>query len=153
MIKPVRTITDPSLFELIVKTKNCPGKPVYREDLPKVLFGKAPRVLLGASWFDKYTKNKNPGLCQGCGQRRATERHELYSLWREKGTLTYVIKLEGIDFLCSTCHQKIHGGFSNRMNMRYGFMNTPAPISDAMSTKYPWNFAKYIWIEDSLYLL
>lgn len=153
MIEPVETSVDPTRFELVVRTKNGPGKPVYREDLPKVLFGRAPRLLLGSSWFDRYTKGKNPGICQGCGSHRSTERHELYSLWRDKETLVYVIRLDGIQYLCPTCHQKIHGGFSNRMNMKYGFVNDPVPVSDVMSSKYPWNFAKYMWVDDKLYLL
>lgn len=56
--------------------------------------------------------------------------------------------------LCHNCHEKIHGGFSTRNNMKYGYVGDPVPVSDSMDVKkYPWNKAEYIWVEGGLYPL
>ena len=151
MRNPVLQVNSESL-KLIVKSKNRPGSPIYREDLPRVLFDKAPRILLGKKWFDKYSEKFKSPCCQGCHKVLPLERHELYGLY-QWGNI-YVVKLEGIMNLCHNCHGKIHGGFSTRNNMKYGYVNDPVPVSDSMDTKkYPWNKAEYIWVEGSMYIL
>ena len=73
-------------LELIIKSKNGPGRPLYREDLPSVLFYKSPRKLLGKGWFDNYTKDLSK-VCSNCGSFSKIERHEYYSLYRYKNTI------------------------------------------------------------------
>ena len=149
--KPICKVNIEELV-LIVKSKNRPGIPVFREDLPTVLFNRAPRILLGSKWFNKYSSSNKSTHCECCLSQGTLERHEVYGLykWRDN----YIIKLEYIIKLCSKCHKKIHGGFSSRLGLKYGFIPELAPMSDSMdSNKYPWNKAKYILIEDSLYLL
>ena len=134
----------------IIRSRNGPGHPIYREDLPPILYGRAPRIILGSTWFDKYSESTRKQCCEGCHKEGHLERHELYGLYKYGND--YVIKLEGIMWLCHTCHGKIHGGFST--NMRYGTMANPVPVSDAMNTKkYPWNEAKYLLVDRKLYPL
>lgn len=149
MVEPVKEL-DLSKLKLIVKSKNGPGRPVYREDLPKVLFNRCPRKLLGAKWFDNYTKNLVK-ICNNCGSLTSIERHEYYSLYKYGSE--YIIKLEGVIPLCSKCHKKVHGGFSNHLGMKTGFILEPSPFSNSNTNKYPWNLAKYILVEDKLYPL
>lgn len=144
---------DQSKLVLISKSKNKPGLPIFREDLPQVLFNKAPRILLGSKWFDQYSsKFPKTFICESCRKQLPLERHELYGLYKYGNQ--YIIRLEGIMRICSSCHKKIHGGFSSRLNMRYGAISQPVPVSDALNPKkYPWNEAKLILIENNLYLL
>lgn len=152
MIKPFYTLTDQDQLELVVKSKNRPGSQVYREDLPSVLFNRAPRVLLGKKWFDSYSKSNTSIVCESCLAKGSLERHEVYSLYKWKGA--YVIKLEYILKLCSKCHKKVHGGFSSKLGMKYGFLPEVIPVSDATdSKKYPWNKAKFLLVDNNLYKL
>lgn len=150
----IRKIRPDENLVLVVKSKNKPGSPVYREDLPSILYNKAPRIILGASWFNEYSNRVRPSfkICDSCKKQGSIERHELYGLYKLNNI--YVIKLEGIMNICNKCHQKIHGGFSTRLNMGYGFVRDPVPVSDSLnSRKYPWNEAIYLLVEDSLYSL
>lgn len=152
MGEPFQELKETDELVLISKSKNKPGAPVFREDLPSVLFNKAPRVILGSSWFDKYTNSNKAVICESCHRPLPLERHELYGLYRWGNQ--YIIKLEGIMKICHDCHQKIHGGFSIRTDLNYGFVRNPVPVSDALNfKKYPWNEAKFILIEGLLYLL
>lgn len=144
-----RDTVDFSQIKFIIKSKNGPGKPLYREDLPKVLFYKSPRKILGKKWFDNYTKNL-PKICNNCGSFIKIERHEYYSLYKYKNI--YIIKLEGVLPLCSDCHKKVHGGFSTHLGMKTGYLSEPAPCSTNNKSSL-WNRAKYLWIEDKLYPL
>lgn len=150
--KPFYKLNKNDTLTLIVKSKNRPGIPVFREDLPAVLFNRAPRIILGSSWFSKYSSDKTSPVCECCLGRGTLERHEVYGLY--KWNNEYLIKLEYIIKLCSKCHKKIHGGFSMKLGMKYGYLPEPAPVSDAMdSKKYPWNKAKFILVGDDIYLL
>ena len=136
-------------LELIVKSKNGPGRPLYREDLPQVLFYKSPRKLLGKGWFDNYTKNL-PKVCNNCGSFSKIERHEYYSLYRYKNI--YIIKLEGVLPLCSDCHKKVHGGFSTHLGMKTGYLPEITPFSSNNRNSL-WNKAKYLLVDYIFYPL
>lgn len=150
--KPFYRLKDTDKFTLIVKSKNRPGVPVFREDLPAVLFNRAPRVICGSTWFSNYSKENHSTVCECCLGTGSLERHEVYGLYKWNGE--YCIKLEYVLKLCSSCHKKIHGGFSEKLSMRYGYIPMPIPKSDCMNTKkYPWNKAKFILIGQDIYLL
>lgn len=151
MEKPIQKINENKL-QLISKSRNKAGAAVFREDLPSVLFYKSPRILLGSNWFNSYTKGKTTKFCETCMKQAPLERHELYGLYKYGNY--YIIKLEGVIKICKDCHQKIHGGFSTRMNMGYGFVRQPVPVSDALSAKkYPWNLATFLCVDGQLYPL
>ena len=150
--KPIYKFSSKDNLYLIVKSKNRPGIPVFREDLPPVLFNRAPRTICGKTWFDKYSAYNKSVVCECCLSGGSLERHETYGLY--KWNNEYLIKLEYILKLCSKCHKKVHGGFSSKLGLRYGFLPGLAPISDATDTKkYPWNKAKFILVGDDIYLL
>ena len=117
-------------FIKIVKTKDA----IPNVD-PKKHIGKKVRVSYGTSKRDSFGKIAK------------------YN-WTPVFGGEYVIKLEGIIKICKDCHDKIHGGFSSRLNLKYGFTRQPAPVSDCTdSKKYPWNFAKYLCVDGNLYPL
>ena len=152
MLKPFRVLTegDISTISLISKCRNGPYKPIYKEELPKILYGNSPRQVLGSTWFDKYTQGlSSVKVCQGCGRplSGSGERHELYSLnsISLEGKLEYLIKLEGVMKVCSSCHKVIHTGFSTRLGMRYGSIPVEAPTSKALLTG-PWSKCKFLMV-------
>lgn len=159
MLKPLLVLDESSLegLLLISKSQNKPYHPVYREELPPVLYGHSPRQLLGYSWFSKYTEGLNSiKVCQGCGTKLFSggEKHETYGLYQFKlnGVYEYIIKLEDVIKLCSKCHRTIHSGFSTRLGMKYGSLPQVAPESLALKTG-PWSKAKYLLVDKNLYLL
>ena len=159
MLIPSRVLTDSELNELVLisKSKNKPNSPVYREELPKVLHGHSPRQLLGYNWFNSYTESlKNVRYCQGCGRELVGvgERHEIYGLYLLKGADPgeYIIKLEGVMKICTSCHRSIHSGFSVRLGMKYGSIPEISPSSTSM-VRGPWDKAKYLLVDKNLYLI
>ena len=151
MEKPIFVLEDESELKLIVKSKNSPGHPLYREDLPPILWGQAPRIVLGSAWFNKYTNNYKSAGCQACLRPGATERHELYGLYQWK--TYYVIRLEGILNLCKSCHLRVHQGFAEKRLSKYG-PTLPSPYSDALDPKkYPWEKASLLLIDKEFYPL
>lgn len=152
MEKPLWELKDPENLTLISKSKNKPGQPVYREDLPPVLYNRAPRVIKGFKWFNQFSGDQKTGVCESCHIMAPLERHELYGLYKYKDL--YLIKFEGVMKICKNCHCQVHGGFSNHLALRYGQIKEPAPVSDALdSKKYPWNNAAGILIEGWVYKL
>lgn len=159
MLKPFKILTEEELnrIELISKSKNAPNRPVYREELPSILFGRAPRILLGKTWFDRYTSGLDKvAACQSCGKSLfgGGERHENYGLYliNLEGVNEYLIKLESVMKICSKCHKAIHNGFSTKLGVKYGFLPEQTPKSGALS-KGPWERAKYILVDNNLYLI
>ena len=157
MLKPCRILTETELkcLKLISKTRNGPYKPIYKEELPKILYGNSPRKVLGSTWFDKYTKSlEMVKTCQGCGStlQGRGERHELYGLYRLSlpDLVEYIIKLEGVMLICSKCHKAIHYGFSTRLGMGFGYLPSVAPESKALRVG-PWPEAKYLLVDNSLF--
>lgn len=142
-------------MRLISKSENEPGKPVRMETLPKILFGKAPRVVKGSSWFNHRSnlrKPKMPNVCECCHDLMSYKhRHETYGLYEFNHE--YVIKLEDILHICSTCHSKIHYGNSYMRTLK-SLMELPemVPVSSAVfDYKLLWESAKYLLIDDELY--
>ena len=86
MLKPFRILSEDELLKLslISKSRNSPYSPIYKEELPKVLYGNSPRQLLGKNWFNWYTTSlAGIKTCQGCGStlNGVGERHEFYGLY------------------------------------------------------------------------
>lgn len=159
MLVPDRVLTDRELggLVLISRSRNRPGSPVYREELPRVLYGHSPRQVLGYTWFNSYTKYLDDiKYCQSCRTEiiGSGERHEVYGLYLLNTTdfSGYVIKLENVIKLCSKCHRSIHSGFSLRLGMRYGNIPEINPSSTALM-KGPWDKAKYLLVDKNLYLI
>ena len=157
MLKPCKVLTETELqgLRLISKTRNGPYKPIYKEELPKILYGNSPRQVLGSTWFNKYTKPLEVvKTCQGCGNtlRGKGERHELYGLYQMSllGLTTYIIKLEGVMLVCSKCHKAIHYGFSTRLGMGLGYLPLVAPESKAFKIG-PWSKAEYLLVDNELF--
>jgi hypothetical protein len=159
VLRPCRVLSDDEMsgLKLISKTRNGPYKPIYKEELPSILHGNSPRQLLGKKWFDDYTNDLlNLKVCQGCGKplNGFGERHELYGLYLLKFQKFnhYVIKLEGVMKLCSSCHKSIHYGFSFRLGMKSGFIPLQSPESPALKIG-PWSKAKFILVGNQLFSL
>ena len=159
MLKPFIELTNDDLarLKLISKSKNKPYNPIYKEELPKILYNRAPRKLLGKTWFDRYTSNLNlVKICQGCNKPLSGlgERHEVYGLYEiDLGSgKEYLIKLEYVMKLCNRCHGAIHYGFTTKIGMNYGFVPDSAPESTAMTTG-PWSKARYLLVSNNLYKL
>lgn len=85
-------------------------------NVPKPLHKLAPRVILGASWWNKTRQEAYRSTdfhCAACGVekyqakgRQWLEGHEVYSIDYRKGTATYVETVP----LCHFCHNYIHDG-------------------------------------------
>jgi len=86
-------------------------------NLPKMMHGVSPRVLLGNAWWDEHRKKayaKHDYRCWACGieksqasYRRGTlEAHEYYDVNYELGRMY----LKDIVALCHSCHNFIHSG-------------------------------------------
>ena len=145
-------------LRLIVKSKNEPGKPPFIEEIPKILWGRAPREVKGNKWFVEAANRRTAPMfgkkhmCEFCFcVPERPERHETYGLYLLGAD--YVIKLEDIIWCCPECHQGVHHGNAIRRAMQSG-MSLPVlfPRSDAY-TKYAWQKAKYLLIDDELYLI
>lgn len=139
---------------LVEKSKNEPGHLVVREDLPEILYNKAPRIIKGPKWFnsenDKHKPFYGKNICEGCGEpSKSLDRHELYGLY--KISENYLIRYEGLELLCKKCHNKIHYGFSIKTYMSKGLFLDQAPMSNSMKNKKLWNSAKGILIDDEYY--
>ncbi len=101
-----------------VKLKKWKRKPeiLLCPNIPKPLHGVAPRVIMGAVWWNK-TRNvayKSTGYhCVACGVwklqakfRQWLEGHEVYEIDYQKGRATYIETVP----LCHACHNYIHDG-------------------------------------------
>lgn len=88
--------------------------------IPKSLHGIAPRVVLGAKWWDEERQKAYASTdyhCAACGVHKLKakyhqwlEAHEIYDYNYEKGRLTF----KEVVPLCHSCHNSIHTG---RMNI------------------------------------
>lgn len=84
-------------------------------NIPKPMHGMAPRVVLGAKWWNKTRKlayRSTNFHCQACAvykldaPLRWLEGHELYSFDYLLGRMTYVRTVP----LCHYCHNYVHSG-------------------------------------------
>lgn len=85
-------------------------------NVPKPMHGVAPRVVLGAVWWNKTRKEAYEStnfFCRACGVHKLQakyhqwlEGHEFYRINYRKGLMTYV----RTDPLCHFCHCYIHSG-------------------------------------------
>lgn len=111
---------------LSAKLKNVkqPTGPSYKlrpelllhSNIPKVLHGVAPRVVLGQAWWDRERRacyKKAEFYCESCGVSKYQakyhqwlEAHERYEIDYQKGRAKYV----GCVALCHFCHCYIHSG-------------------------------------------
>ena len=138
---------------LVEKSLNRGGLPALSEDLPNILYHKAPRILKGATWFNKEGMEHKPYfgqcICECCGKEQigfTLERHELYGLYLLDGD--YIAKYEGILVICKKCHQKIH---SKLTASKSKFFN-PYQTSSSRSLKNPnWSKIKGILIYNEFY--
>lgn len=83
---------------------------------PKPLHGVVPRVILGATWWNRTREEAYRSTnyhCIACGvhkfyakSRKWLEGHELYDIDYRKGTSTYIKTVP----LCHFCHNYIHDG-------------------------------------------
>lgn len=125
------------------------------ETLPKILFGKAPRVVKGQAWFNRRSNlriPKLPNICECCHNLMAYKhRHETYGLYEFDGE--YVIKLEDILHICSECHSKIHYGNAYMRTLRsLAELPEMVPVSTAVfDCRLLWESARYLLIDTELY--
>jgi len=85
-------------------------------NIPTPMHGMAPRVVMGASWWEKERQisfAKTEHHCLSCGvhkskakARKWVEGHELYDIDYRLGLMTYVETVP----LCHYCHLYIHDG-------------------------------------------
>jgi hypothetical protein len=85
-------------------------------NVPKPMHGLAPRVVLGADWWETTRRAAYASTnfhCQACGvskyqakYHKWLEGHELYRINYSKGKMTYVKTVP----LCHFCHNYIHDG-------------------------------------------
>ena len=139
-----------SQFTLIETSVNRPGRPVCQEDLPPILWGRAPRIVKGQRWFNslKLKPFYGENFCDSCMSfSKNLDRHELYGLYTFRSD--YVIKFEGIMLLCKKCHNIVHKTFSETHLSRYNSLRV-ASVSKVMKSS-AWANAKYLLIEDELY--
>lgn len=147
------TLLEAKKLRLVEKSINSPGKQVMTENLPKILWKKAPRKIKGSAWFKQEANKHHPiygqNICESCGKIvKSIERHELYGLYQLDDIL--LIKYEGLMFLCKDCHSIVHADFTNK---RLGYVKSVYPISTKMRDTLKWNLAEYILIGTELYSL
>ncbi len=100
----------------IAKTWVCRPEVLLCPNVPKPMHGVAPRVILGAKWWNETRKAAYKSTayhCIACGVHKSDARgrqwlegHELYSVNYTLGRLVY---LETVP-LCHFCHNYIHDG-------------------------------------------
>lgn len=93
-------------------------------NVPKPMHGVAPRVVLGAKWWNAERKaayNRAGYRCQACGvmkweakSRKWLEAHEQYKIDYDKGLMHYVKAVA----LCHYCHNYIHDGRLNSLLLK-----------------------------------
>ena len=98
--------------------KQLPTEPeiLLCSNIPRPMFGMAPRVVLGSKWWNRTRKQaykSNWYHCLACGiwkqkakGRKWLEGHELYQVDYEVGKMHYLRTVP----LCHYCHNYIHDG-------------------------------------------
>lgn len=143
-------------LELLESCSNTHTKMLFSEKLPKILYGRAPRIVKGKKWFDEKTKIDGVNhACEYCSWLGIfspnPERHETYDLYHFKSTNELVIKFSNILFLCHSHHEAVHKG-----NSIYRHAQTDGKLPELLpeDTAYlnpMWESAKYLLIDDDLY--
>lgn len=138
---------------LVEKSLNRAGSAPLREDLPEILYHKAPRIIKGVSWFNKESIEHKPffgqGICECCGKEQigfTLHRHELYGLYKLDND--YIAKYEGILVICDRCHRKIHGMLTHKKSKL--FNPYQSPISESLKNPN-WSKIKGILIYNEFY--
>ena len=161
-------------LRLVSKSRNLPCQSPFIEELPRILWGRAPRQVKGQKWFNEASQRRTclqkgkSHLCEFCHTWPIRiERHETYGLYlmleddpnRPKEFIIpamitssiLVIKLENIIWCCDECHKGVHRTNAVNRTMKSGYQ---LPVLFPASNAYKignWNDAKYLLIDDELY--
>lgn len=148
----MRKLTQHEIDDLILISvePNRLGYPLHSVRLPKVLYGRAPRIVKGKKWFDEKRPINKTVCCENCYSSgilntQRLERHETYALFKNPNH-EYIITLAEIIVLCHNCHEAVHTG---NAIYRGGI---PKMLPEASCYFDPaWEKAKYLLIDDELY--